>query len=194
MASWWHEERWRGVQAALARLAPSHLADLGCGTGEGLARFAALGIPVLTGLEPDAARLAEARRRVPGARLFAGSVLAPPPDLSPRECPVDVSVMVEVIEHILPSDLPVLEAWLFTRLRPRAVVLTTPNAEFNRLLGVPPNRFRHPGHRFEWTRAQCATWAEAAAARHGYGVTLHPLAGAHPDLGGVSQMAVFRRD
>jgi len=46
---------------------------------------------------------------------------------------------------------------------------------------------------FEWTRAQFRTWAQGVADRQGYAVRTSDIAGAHPDLGGASQMAVFAR-
>lgn len=78
-------------------------------------------------------------------------------------------------------------------MRPDMVVITTPNADINPLLGVPPHRMRHPDHRFEWGRARFRGWCDRAARAAGYAVTLHDIAGHHPDLGGASQMAVFRR-
>ena len=53
-------------------------------------------------------------------------------------------------------------------LRRRPSIVTTPNGEFNALLGVPAHRFRHPDHRFEWGRAKFRTWAEGVAKQHGY--------------------------
>ena len=53
---------------------------------------------------------------------------------------------------------------MFGSAQPKTVVVTTPNAEYNpvweSLTGL-----RHPDHRFEWTRAQFAAWAEAVAGR-----------------------------
>ena len=73
------------------------------------------------------------------------------------------------------------------------MVLTTPNAEFNPLLGVPAHRRRHRDHRFEWTRAQFRDWCARAVRGKGYDFETTDIAGAHPELGGASQMAVFTR-
>lgn len=77
-------------------------------------------------------------------------------------------------------------------MRPQTVVITTPSAEFNRLVGVPAHRFRHPDHRFEWPRHRFRRWADGIAVRAGYTAACHDIGGRHPDLGGASQMAVFR--
>ena len=37
---------------------------------------------------------------------------------------------------------------------------------------LPAGEFRHPDHRFEWTRAEFASWAEGVAERYGYSVRL----------------------
>ena len=46
---------------------------------------------------------------------------------------------------------------VFGMINPLVVIVTTPNAEFNVLF---PNftGFRHPDHKFEWTRAQFQDW------------------------------------
>ena len=41
--------------------------------------------------------------------------------------------------------------------RPRRVIITTPNPEYNaKWPSLPAGRFRHRDHRFEWTRAEFA--------------------------------------
>jgi hypothetical protein len=100
-------------------------------------------------------------------------------------------VLVETIEHLDAERLGAFENSVLGRLRPDAVVVTTPNAEYNALLGVPAHRFRHPDHRFEWDRARFRGWADGVARRQGYRVGCTDIAGRHPRLGGASQMAVF---
>ena len=55
---------------------------------------------------------------------------------------------------------------MFGAARPGAVIVTTPNAEYNvRLRDAPGRAMRHPDHRFEWTRAEFAAWADGVAGR-----------------------------
>ena len=104
---------------------------------------------------------------------------------------VDCALLVEVIEHISPDRLSALERSVFSQMRARTVVVTTPNADFNALLGVPAHRFRHRDHRFEWGRKRFRAWANGLAARHDYRVEFSDIGGSHPTWGGPSQMAVF---
>lgn len=79
--------------------------------------------------------------------------------------------------------------------RPGAVALTTPNREYNsRRESLPAGRFRHPDHRFEWTRDAFRAWERAVAERHGYGVRSVPSSPEDPEVGPPTQMAVFTRD
>jgi hypothetical protein len=72
--------------------------------------------------------------------------------------------------------------------------VTTPNADYNaRYEGLRGGGFRHPDHRFEWTRAEFSGWAAAVADRHGYVVRLTGIGDVDPDLGAPSQLAVFTR-
>ncbi|KPQ07127.1 MAG: Methyltransferase domain [Rhodobacteraceae bacterium HLUCCA12] len=197
MTSWMHAERLEAVQAQLHEMGARSVLDLGCGDGDLFLRLAGdANIARLVGLDIDAASIARLRASLERRTLHAdvelrmASMTRGDPALAGFDC----AVLVETIEHIAPSDLGSLERAVFDVFRPRAVIVTTPNAEFNALLGVPAHRFRHPDHRFEWTRARFQRWGQRVARTWGQRVTFHDIAGAHPDLGGASQMAVFRRE
>jgi len=104
----------------------------------------------------------------------------------------DAAALVEVIEHLDPPRLIALERMLFEFARPRHVVVTTPNREYNVLFPtLPAGTLRHGDHRFEWTRAEFTSWAESAASRFGYQVSLEPVGAVDAQYGAPSQMAVF---
>ncbi len=197
MTTWHHEERLRAVAEVVRAQGPRRLLDLGCGAGDFLVRLAIeKGLEEITGLDICAAslerlraRLARIEVRVPRIDLRHGSMTDPTPDLAGYDC----ALLIETIEHIDPHHLSALEMALFCRMRPRCAIITTPNAEFNALLGVPSHRFRHPDHRFEWDRAKFRRWAGRAARAARYDVTFRDIAGQHPQLGGASQMAIFTR-
>lgn len=193
-----HQARLSAVIRAVTATGARSLLDLGCGSGDLILRLAVLPqITRLTGLDIDRAALGVLRARLaalpPALRarvqLAQASMTTAHPNLRGYDC----ACLVETIEHLPLADLNRLERALFAGMRPGHVIVTTPNAEFNPVLGVPARRFRHPGHHFEWGRARFARWAEGIAARHGYGVTCQAIGDAHPTLGGPSQMAVFTR-
>ncbi len=106
----------------------------------------------------------------------------------------DVAALVEVVEHFDPPRLGAMERVVFEHARPRRVVLTTPNREYNAhwaTLGV--QKLRHHDHRFEWTRAECQAWAERIAATHGYRYAWQEIGPADPALGAPSQLVIFDR-
>ncbi|MFI5893381.1 3' terminal RNA ribose 2'-O-methyltransferase Hen1 [Actinoplanes sp. NPDC051513] len=102
----------------------------------------------------------------------------------------DAAVLMEVIEHVDLPRLPALEAAVFGHAKPRAVVVTTPNAEYNihyeGLTGM-----RHSDHRFEWTRAEFQAWASKTADTYGYRVAFRPVGEEHETTGAPTQLAVF---
>ncbi|HEX2255547.1 MAG TPA: methyltransferase domain-containing protein [Afifellaceae bacterium] len=197
MTSWLHEQRLEAVLSILRERGAETVLDLGCGDGAllvGLAREP--GIRRIVGVEQciDAlntlrTRLDEAPAEARGkVELIHGSLLRP----EGRLAGFDAAVLVETIEHIEPDRLSLLEHAVFGTIRPETVAITTPNGDFNRLLGVPPHRLRHRDHRFEWDRAKFRNWAEGIARRNGYRAFCQDLGGAHPIHGGASQMAVFQ--
>ncbi|WP_405951112.1 3' terminal RNA ribose 2'-O-methyltransferase Hen1 [Streptomyces prunicolor] len=104
----------------------------------------------------------------------------------------DAAVLSEVIEHLDLPRLPALEYAVFGAARPRTVVVTTPNVEYNvRWETLPAGHVRHRDHRFEWTRAEFGEWAGKVAQRHGYDVEFVPVGPDDPEVGPPTQMAVF---
>jgi 3' terminal RNA ribose 2'-O-methyltransferase Hen1 len=106
----------------------------------------------------------------------------------------DAVVLMEVIEHVDAARLPALERAVFGHARPGSVLVTTPNAEYNvRYDFLPGDQMRHRDHRFEWTRAEFAAWAETTAAAYGYSVRYVAIGDEDLDVGAPTQMAVLRK-
>jgi SAM-dependent methyltransferase len=197
MTSWLHEERLQAVHTVVRDSGAARVLDLGCGDGDLFVRLAREpALAELVGMDVCRASLMRLRGRlaacspcVPRIDLREASMTEPAPDLAGFDC----AILVETIEHIAPDRLSRLERAVFCSMRPKTVVITTPNAEFNPLLGVPRHRMRHPGHRFEWDRTTFRRWCTRVAGAAGYAASAHDIAGQHPDLGGASQMAIFRQ-
>ena len=104
-------------------------------------------------------------------------------------------VLMEVVEHVDPSRLGALEDAVFASAHPGAVVVTTPNAEYNALYPtLAGGDFRHDDHRFEWTRAEFREWAGGIAERHGYEVEYRSVGIDDAVLGSPTQLALFRQE
>jgi len=107
----------------------------------------------------------------------------------------DAACAIEVIEHLDAPRLPAFERALFGFAKPPCVVITTPNSEYNvRFATLSPGKFRHPDHRFEWTRAEFHAWADGVAGRNGYIVRYEPIGTDDPEVGPPTQMAIFERE
>jgi 3' terminal RNA ribose 2'-O-methyltransferase Hen1 len=195
------EQRRAAIMAELRAAGAARVVDLGCGEG-GLLR-ALLAEPAFTEivgvdvavrtLKIAAARLGLdrlAERQLARISLLHGSVTY----ADARLAGYDAVVLSEVVEHVDPPRLPALAAAVFGAARPATVLMTTPNAEYNvRWESLPAGERRHPDHRFEWTRAEFAGWADAVAASHGYAVRYVPVGPADPEVGAPTQFAVFTR-
>ncbi|HTA73854.1 MAG TPA: 3' terminal RNA ribose 2'-O-methyltransferase Hen1 [Gemmatimonadaceae bacterium] len=106
----------------------------------------------------------------------------------------DAATVVEVIEHLDPPRLAAFERVAFEFARPRTIVVTTPNADYNvRWPSLPAGRFRHKDHRFEWTREQFRGWATGVAERFGYTVRFTPVGPEDAEVGSPTQMGIFTR-
>jgi 3' terminal RNA ribose 2'-O-methyltransferase Hen1 len=106
----------------------------------------------------------------------------------------DAATVVEVIEHLDPPRLDAFERVVFAHAKPRVVIVTTPNVEYNaRFETLPMGTLRHRDHRFEWTRAEFQAWGDAVATRRNYRVTYSDIGTVDPEVGAPTQMAVFTR-
>jgi 3' terminal RNA ribose 2'-O-methyltransferase Hen1 len=196
-----HELRLDAVFAALRAHGAASVLDLGCGEGKLLRRLIReRGIDRIVGVDPSVRALEVAARRLRLDR--AGEAMRARIQLQMgsltygdrRWHGFDAATLVEVIEHIDPPRLSALELSVFADARPRLVVVTTPNREYNALFeGMAPGTLRHPDHRFEWTRADFEAWGGAVAERNGYRVAFQSLGPPDEVHGAPSQMAVFTR-
>lgn len=106
----------------------------------------------------------------------------------------DAAAVVEVIEHLDPPRLAAFERVLFEFAKPKTIVLTTPNREYNVMWEtLPAGQFRHSDHRFEWTRQEFQDWANRVAGQHGYSVRFLPVGPVDEAVGSPTQMGVFER-
>jgi 3' terminal RNA ribose 2'-O-methyltransferase Hen1 len=105
----------------------------------------------------------------------------------------DAAAVVEVIEHLDEPRLTTFERVLFEFARPKTVIITTPNVEYNvRFPTLPAGNFRHGDHRFEWTRTEFQDWANTVAKRFGYEVKFLPVGPEDAEVGSPTQMGVFK--
>jgi hypothetical protein len=104
----------------------------------------------------------------------------------------DAAAVVEVIEHLDLNRLKAFERVLFEFAKPKKVVLTTPNQEFNVMWDkLDAEEMRHDDHRFEWTRKEFSEWATKIGQTYNYKLELFPVGDEVENIGAPSQMAIF---
>jgi 3' terminal RNA ribose 2'-O-methyltransferase Hen1 len=189
------------VVETLRGLGAKRVADLGCGEGKLLSRLAReRWVEQVLGVDASVIALERASKRlrlnetggIPEGKvkLLHGALTY----RDKRVADVDAATLIEVIEHLDPDRLPSLVRVVFGEAKPKNVVVTTPNAEYNTLFpNLAAGAFRHPDHRFEWTREQFRSWVKSIEEGHGYSAKLYDIGELHEVLGSPTQMAVFTR-
>jgi len=194
-----NDQRLAAVLAEVRNAQPKSVIDLGCGDGKLLRLLLQeKSIQRIVGMDVSYRSLEIAKRRLnvdwmpPAQRarleLIHGSLMY----RDARLAGFDAATVVEVIEHLDPPRLAAFERVIFECARPKTVIVTTPNAEYNvRFETLPTGKFRHKDHRFEWTRAEFQAWANAVAERFGYTVRFAPIGPHNDEVGAPTQMCTF---
>lgn len=191
--------RREAVRQALSELGARSVIDLGCGPGALMAELVRESrFTRITGVDVSTRALQQAARRLrtdemddrqrERVQLFQGALTYTDPRLQGYEA----AVLMEVIEHLDLARLPALERVVFGDAQPGAVVVTTPNSEYNihyeGLQGM-----RHTDHRFEWDRSTFAAWVDQVSHQYGYRAEIRGIGDDDPHTGAPTQMAVFTR-
>jgi len=196
-----NEQRLGAVIAALKGAGAARVLDLGCGEGrllQGLLKEKQFTEIVGVDVSHRALEIACDRlhyNRLPPVqkarlRLLHGSLIY----RDQRLAGYDAAAVVEVIEHLDAARLAAFERVLFECAKPKCIVITTPNREYNvKWETLPAGKFRHRDHRFEWTRTEFQDWSGGVAARFGYNVRYLPVGPEDSAVGSPTQMGVFTK-
>ena len=195
------EQRIGAVLSALRAVDAKTVLDLGCGEGKLLKPLLQdKAFERIVGMDVSYRSLEAARRRLnmdqmPDAQrkrieLIHGSLMYRDKRLEG----FDAATVIEVVEHLDPPRLAAFERVLFECAQPRAVLITTPNSEYNVKFGtLAAGRFRHKDHRFEWSREKFSEWAHGIGQRFGYSVRFRPIGPEDSVVGAPTQMGVFTK-
>lgn len=193
-----HTQRLAKVVEVLKQSDAKRVLDLGCGEGKLVRKLLdEKRFTEIVGMDVSqrALEIAESRlERLPAkvrerVTLFQSSLLY----RDKRLQGFDAAALIEVIEHLDEFRLAAFERTVFEFARPKLVVITTPNREYNVMWeSLPAGKMRHSDHRFEWTRVEFQTWANFIAEQFGYTVEISGIGDEAENVGGPTQMGVFR--
>ncbi|XKL66715.1 hypothetical protein PGB90_010135 [Kerria lacca] len=107
----------------------------------------------------------------------------------------DIVVGIELIEHLSPQEFELLPSVVFGFIKPKIVIFTTPNHDFNKLF--LKQGFRHSDHKFEFSRKEFQNWTNGIVQEYSdykakiYGIGEPPKG--EDAVGYCSQMVIFRK-
>lgn len=194
-----HQQRLKLVLEKLKESGAKKVIDLGCGEGK-LIRMMLKEkqFQSITGMDISYNELTKCKERLhwnemapkqkERIELFQGALTYKDKRLEG----FDAAAIVEVIEHLDENRLKSFERVVFECAKPKTVILTTPNGEYNVLYEtLESGNMRHDDHRFEWSRKEFEDWANSVAETNNYNVNFLPIGEEDEKVGSPSQMAIF---
>ncbi|AVQ11487.1 Uncharacterized protein XB16_1155 [Leptospira santarosai] len=193
-----HQKRLKFVADKLIESGAERILDLGCGEGKLIRHLIKQKqFSEIVGIDVSYSELLKAKERLKfnempskqkeRIKLFQGSLTYKDNRLEGY----DAAAVVEVIEHLDLNRLEAFEKVLFQCAKPKTVVLTTPNKEYNVVWENLKEKMRHDDHRFEWTRSEFRDWSSRIGLKYNYKVELLPVGEEVESFGAPSQMAIF---
>lgn len=194
-----HQQRLTLVLEHLKKSGAESVIDLGCGEGKLLRMLLKdKQFSRITGMDVSYTELSKAKAKLhfeemapmqkERIQLFQGALTYKDKRLEG----FDAAAIVEVIEHLDEARLQSFERVVFEFAKPKTVIVTTPNSEYNALFkNMEPDAKRHSDHRFEWTRKQFEAWATRVAEKNNYKVDFLSIGPVEEMVGSPSQMAIF---
>lgn len=194
-----HQQRLSLVLEQLKRSGAVTVLDLGCGDGKLLRMLIKeKQFSKIAGMDVSYHELTKAKARLhweemapkqkERVELFQGALTYKDKRLEG----FDAAAIVEVIEHLDENRLQSFERVVFKCAKPKTIILTTPNAEYNDLYEkMEAGAIRHTDHRFEWTRKEFEDWAKRVAEKNNYKVEFLPVGKEEEKVGAPSQMGIF---
>ena len=195
-----HDKRIALVADKLIESGVNRVLDLGCGEGK-LIRLLLKNkqFTEIVGIDVSYSELLKAQERLhynemppkqkERIKLFQGSLTYRDKRLEGY----DAAAVIEVIEHLDLNRLTAFERVLFEFAKPKVIILTTPNKEYNVMWEkMDADAVRHTDHRFEWTRNEFKEWTKYISEKYNYKVDILPVGEELENIGSPSQMAIFR--
>jgi 3' terminal RNA ribose 2'-O-methyltransferase Hen1 len=194
-----NQQRLEVVVNTLKDIGAKRIIDLGCGEGKLINKLLLdKQFTEIVGVDVDYRSLEIARKKLKvdliileqqRIKFLHGSLTYKDKRLSGY----DAATVIEVIEHLDEFRLATFAQILFQFTRPKTIIITTPNQEYNvKFPSLPTGKFRHPDHRFEWTRNEFKTWCDRAAEEYNYQVQFYSIGTEDNLVGAPTQMAVFQ--
>jgi 3' terminal RNA ribose 2'-O-methyltransferase Hen1 len=196
-----NEQRIKAVLSKISNSGAKSVLDLGCGEGKLLRDLIKdKSIERIAGMDVSIRSLEIAHKRIGLDRLpskikekislFHGSLMYK----DKRFSRFDAAIVMEVVEHLDPPRLAAFEKVLFKHAKPKTIIITTPNREYNVMWdNLPEGAMRHKDHRFEWTRDEFREWAGSLAEQYNYSIAYYTIGPESSSFGSPTQMGVFNR-
>ena len=156
------------VQASGAK----SVVDAGCGAGRLAEALSKAGVLNISAFDCHAKAVRTAGYHLENkAEVFFSSLMYRDDRLLGK----DAICLQEVVEHMPEFQLGRALDLIFGTYKPKTVLMTTPNRDFNKYFGMAEGAFRHWDHKFEFSEAEAAKFCAEIERKYGYTCGISPI-------------------
>lgn len=157
------EQRFEKVKEVITKYGVSTVLEIGCGNGNFVPYVDKLKqVTRIAVLDKAEKKIEKIRKKYEFIESYCVSFLEYHNFFDGFEC----VVAIEVIEHLKEEELEQLKQVIFNMLKPRLVIFTTPNRDYNVNYPLLHNGLRHSTHQFEFTTVELEKWGREIVTAH----------------------------
>ena len=140
-------QRFKTIISVLANYDINSIIEFGCGNGYFIPMLISQNkYSKIAAIDKNEKKINKLKSKYKDVIFYNGSFLKENNEFRQYDCIIGI----EIIEHLFEDEINVLSKIIFSKIKPKVIIFTTPNIEYNINLPILHGGFRNIDHKFEF--------------------------------------------